>query len=111
MVEAVPGTRARIVLEAAGQVEGVVRRQGNPVPALIVAAIYPDGTCPTTFATTGPDGSYALDGLAPERLPEDRVKSSQGSDHAQRCHVEGRRGGEAHSMRVGMCMVPFETGL
>jgi hypothetical protein len=31
----------------------------------MVAAIYMDGTCPTTFATTGPDGRYSLAGLAP----------------------------------------------
>lgn len=67
-VQAVPGTRARVVMQAVGRIEGVVTRQGKPVPALMVAAVYPDGTCPTTFATTGPDGRYSLDGLAPGTL-------------------------------------------
>ena len=59
------GAPRTVVLSAGAAIEGrVVREDGGPIADLAVAA-FPAGGSPASFARTGPDGGFLLDGLAP----------------------------------------------
>jgi hypothetical protein len=54
-----------LILAATGSIEGVVTRAGKPLPDTVIIATPVGATSANFFVVSGPDGTFALDAVAP----------------------------------------------
>jgi RNA polymerase sigma-70 factor (ECF subfamily) len=76
-----------LVLTATGSVSGTARLDGRPLADTIIIASPANGSASNFFVTTGPDGSFALDSLTPDRYAITPIVGERGDKYFRRVDV------------------------